>query len=83
MIQRITTGWTFVRAFYLIMGGIVLAEAIATTQWIGGIFGLYFAAMGLFGWGCAAGNCYTGNYTINNSQSPADIEFEEITDKKA
>ncbi|HUM52494.1 MAG TPA: hypothetical protein PK431_11795 [Chitinophagales bacterium] len=79
MKNRILTGWNFQRAFYLLMGLFVIVNAIMTKQWFGAIFGAYFASMGLFSFGCAAGACYTSN----NTQTPTtndiqNVEFEEV-----
>jgi hypothetical protein len=57
MKQRILTNWSFVRALYLILGLGIAIQAIFSREWIGIIFGGYFASMGLFGFGCAGGNC--------------------------
>ena len=61
MKQRILTGWTFTRVLYLALGSMVVAESVAGQQWVGAAFGAYFAAMGLFAFGCAGGNCYGGS----------------------
>lgn len=82
MTERIFTGWTFQRVLYFLLGAIVMVQGIVDGQWIGVLFGGYFASMGLFAFGCAAGNCYTGNNTINNEQKSTsaiqDVEYEEI-----
>jgi len=57
MKERILTGWTFVRALYLAIGIIIIIRSAMQQQWFGVLFGGYFAAMGLFSFGCAAGNC--------------------------
>lgn len=60
MKQRLFSNWTFVRGIYFIMGALLLVQAIVMKQWFGMLLGGYFAAMGLFGFGCAAGNCAIG-----------------------
>lgn len=54
-------------------------------EWIGIAFGGYFAAMGLFALGCAAGNCYGGSCETktkkSSSLSDQKVEFEEIHSK--
>lgn len=59
--QRILSNWTFMRVIYLIIGCIVVIHSIIQQQWFGVAIGFYFAAMGLFGLGCAAGNCFGGS----------------------
>jgi len=75
MIQRILTGWTFVRLVYVILGSIVIIQSAFSKEWAGVIFGGYFASMGLFAFGCAAGNCFGGKCAVEPEQ------FSEI--KKA
>jgi hypothetical protein len=57
MFARIKTGWNLPRVMFLLMGGYICFESIATSQWIGVFPGLYFGTMGLLGLGCAGGNC--------------------------
>lgn len=79
MKERLLTGWTFTRVLYVVLGSLVIAESVAERQWLGVGFGFYFAAMGLFAIGCAAGNCYTG-FSGNKTDAAEiqEIQFEEI-----
>ena len=61
MKERILTNWTFTRALYIIMGITVIIQSAMTNQWSGVVFGVYFASMGLFAFGCASGNCLGEN----------------------
>jgi hypothetical protein len=45
------------RGIYLVMGIFVIIQSLWMHQWLGVLFGIYFASMGLFSFGCAAGNC--------------------------
>ncbi|MEO7174807.1 MAG: hypothetical protein ABIV51_03135 [Saprospiraceae bacterium] len=85
MIDRILTRWTFTRLLYLGLGTAIMINSAMNQQWIGVLFGAYFASMGLFAFGCAAGNCYVGNNNAvaaeNNNSDIQDIEFEEIKHK--
>lgn len=80
MKNRILTGWTLIRGFQFIIGSIVIIASIAEKQWPGILFGGYFAAMGLFAFGCASGNCsmLTRKKFKHNQQ---EVEFEEIKTK--
>lgn len=86
MKERILTGWTFTRVLYLVIGGLILIQSVIDQQWAGVLFGLYFAAMGLFALGCASGTCY--NRTGNESQRQLkeekiqDVDFEEVKKNK-
>ncbi len=77
MIQRIFTNWTFTRALYLIIGTIIVTQSVVSHQWFGVAFGTYFAAMGLFSFGCAAGNCAVAPKQ-KSSAAVQDVEFKEI-----
>lgn len=82
MKERIFTNWTFTRALYLILGLVVIIESITSHQWFGIGIGGYFASMGLFAFGCAAGNCYGGNCAVEPKQKTSasieDVEIENI-----
>ncbi len=82
MKQRILTGWNFVRILYLLAGIMILIQSVASRQWMGVALGVYFAAMGLFAVGCAAGNCFGNscNYQPDpkNKSNISEAEFEEI-----
>lgn len=71
MKDRILKGWNFMRILYLVLGGIVFVQSMQEKQWIGMALGAYFAAMGLFAFGCAAGNCYGGacNYDAKSKRN--------------
>ena len=80
MKQRILTNWTFARALYLIMGIAVVVQSVMSQQWLGVVFGGYFAAMGLFAFGCASGNCFGGNCSVEPKQKSTiqEVDFEEV-----
>jgi hypothetical protein len=85
MKERILNNWTFMRALYLIIGTAIIVQSIMSQEWFGVAFGGYFASMGLFAFGCAAGNCYGGNCSIEQEQKLTsaiqDVEFEEVKTK--
>lgn len=64
MIERIKSGWNLVRVIYLLVGLLVMVQSFLQKEWFGVFFGGYFASMGLFAFGCAAGNCYGGNCAV-------------------
>jgi hypothetical protein len=57
MKERILTGWTFTRVLFVVIGIVTITQSVLSHQWFGVAFGSYFASMGLFAFGCAAGNC--------------------------
>lgn len=85
MKERILTGWTLTRVLYLIMGTYIVVQSVLEQQWIGILLGGYFASMGLFAFGCAAGNCGVGRYSqIHKNHDSATFEevvFEEVKGK--
>lgn len=83
--QRVLTGWTFTRALYVVMGTVVIVQSAINQQWFGVLFGGYFAAMGLFSFGCAAGRCFSGSCNTEPQQKSKtqiqDVVFEEVKQK--
>ncbi|MDQ3141444.1 MAG: hypothetical protein M3Q56_04260 [Bacteroidota bacterium] len=83
--QRILTGWTFIRILYVGLGTTVIIISAMSQQWFGILFGAYFASMGLFSFGCAAGGCFGGNCNTpqiqQNKTQMQDVEFEEVEKK--
>lgn len=75
--QRITTGWTLMRVIYVAMGVFLIGSSYEIQQWLGVIFGLYFASMGVFVFGCASGACYP-NSTQNSSNLKEDVQLENV-----
>ena len=79
MKERILTNWTITRAFYLIVGIFVIIQSFMSQQWFGIAFGGYFAAMGLFAFGCASGNCIGGNCSTESKQNrKEDVKIEDV-----
>ena len=62
------TGWTYTRVIYLLMGMLISVQSGLDKQWVGVAFGMYFAAMGLFAFGCAAGNCAGGSCRTEHTE---------------
>lgn len=85
MKERLLTNWTFSRVFYLIIGSAIIIQSVMSRQWLGVAFGAYFAAMGLFAFGCASGNCFGGNCEVVPKQKAAkkieEVELEEVKTK--
>lgn len=84
MKKRILSGWTVKRVIYLGVGITVIVMAFQYREWLFGLVGIYFAAMGIFSFGCASGNCYTGYYDDRGysarHQTPegTDVHYEEV-----
>ncbi len=72
MKERLLHNWTWMRAAYLVIGLLVLAQALTEAQWWGVGLGGYVCLMGLFGFGCAGGNCAGGNCSV-----PTDIDHKK------
>ena len=67
MLKRLFTGWTWIRTAYLFMGTWVIIQSTMEGEWIGIVLGIWPAAMGLFGWACAGGNCRNGTCEVKSS----------------
>jgi hypothetical protein len=78
MKQRLLSNWSVKRAIYLLMGSYIVFQSISDQLWIGAAMGTYFAAMGLFGFGCASGNCNNVNYNKETVAEHA-VQFEKIS----
>jgi hypothetical protein len=72
MMKRITTGWTAMRALYVVLGVSIAVHSGFGNEWLAMGIGLYFAAMGIFGFGCAGGHCAVPQQ--QRSQSAPEIE---------
>lgn len=76
MKKRVLNNWTVTRIIYLFIGSCVLVQSMVEKQWPGVILGGYFAAMGLFAFGCAARNCSAG-ICSTEPQQKSDITLQE------
>lgn len=81
MLQRITSGWTVIRAIYVLAGIGIIVQGVMDKQWFVAVFGMYFASMGIFNFGCAGGACYVPNRNYSSPAQnfkPEKVKFEEI-----
>ncbi len=78
MKQRILIGWNFQRALFLLIGIFLVIQFVIAKQWLGAALGGYFAAMGLFAFGCAAGGCVGGNCNVEPKQKSATDKIHEV-----
>ena len=70
MNRIIFKNWNIRRILYLFVGLFFVFTAIKDQTWWIAIFGLYFASMSIFRFGCAAGNCEVNyEYEKENSKS--------------
>jgi len=73
-------GWTWSRFFYFLIGGLIFVQSLLVMEWLGIVVGGYFTAMGLFGFGCASGQCYPMMKNIkpvNLTETGEDVKAEE------
>ena len=76
--SRMLTGWTLQRIVFLGLGSYLLISAVMSQLWLGAVMGAYFAAMGLFAFGCAGGACGNAFSGGGNKQQPTDVDLETI-----
>lgn len=55
--QRLLSGWNLARIAYLVIGLLILMQALSEEQWWGVALGVYMTAAGIFAFGCAGGAC--------------------------
>jgi len=65
MKERILTNWSIIRVVYLLLGSLIIIQSVVAREWLLVAFGGYFAAMGLFAFGCASGNCAGGKCDVD------------------
>ena len=83
MKNRILTGWTIQRGIYFALGMLIVVQSIIDKQWVAVIAGGYFASMGLFAFGCAAGNCFGSRcYSENEPTKKAVSQSKTSTTDK-
>ncbi len=68
MKERVLTNWTFARGLYAVVGVGLMIEGLMSKNWPGVLIGGYFASMGVFAFGCAAGNCYGGSCEVETKE---------------
>ena len=78
MKDRILNNWTITRGLYLVMGILVITQSVVSGQWLGAVIGGYFAAMGLFAFGCASGNCIPNSPASKKANQEVNIEEVNI-----
>ena len=77
MKQVILTNWSFPRFLRLILGFVILTEAIISRDLTIGFAGLFFTLMPIFNIGCCgSGSCCT--QPENNIASENEISYEEV-----
>lgn len=64
MKNRLLNNWSWSRVAFLLIGLLVIFQAADANQWWGLALGAYVTAMGLFGFGCATGNCAGRNCSV-------------------
>jgi len=65
-----------------LIGAYIIVQSIKDDHWIGIAIGGYFAAMGLFAFGCAAGYCGPVKENIQTTKTEdmdlSGVDYEEI-----
>jgi hypothetical protein len=53
-------------------------QSIQQKEWMGVLFGSYFALMGVFQLGCASDNCAIPMEKVTSSNEIEEVTFEEV-----
>ena len=76
MKQIVFNNWTFIRLLRLVMGIVIVVQAVIAKDILFGIAGLLFTGLAVFNLGCCGtGGCYT---PINKSNTIKEISYEEV-----
>jgi hypothetical protein len=75
--SRIFKNWSFFRVLRLLMGLLILAQAIVSRDFLFGLAGVLFTLMPLLNQGCCSSQsqCYINT---NNKSSRKEIKYEEV-----
>jgi hypothetical protein len=77
MKQAILTNWSFSRALRLVLGIVILVQALYIKDGSLGLTGLLFTLMPVFNIGCCGvGGCYVPSKQIE--KNPKDVIYEEV-----
>ena len=75
--QNIFSNWNFFRILRLLLGVMIIVQAIQLKDWMYGLAGLLFSLMALFNTGCCSVNsCSTP--PVNKDNKKEEVSFEEV-----
>ncbi len=77
-VERVRQPWTIQRLLYVALGGWTASQAYTDGQWSWLVFGLYFASMGVFSFGCAAGCGVPSRSDHRMPDTEYDHEFQVV-----
>ncbi|HJV19713.1 MAG TPA: hypothetical protein VJ552_07505 [Sediminibacterium sp.] len=80
MKELILRNWTFMRALRLVLGIIIVVEAVMAKEVVFGLVGVFFSGMALLNTGCCGtGACYTPPVKRDaHLNTTKDISYEEV-----
>jgi hypothetical protein len=78
MKEVVFKNWNFIRFFRLVIGCVILGQAIVTQDIFIGLAGIVFSTMAIFNIGCFGGTCATPSQTNQVKNPNQDVEFEEV-----
>lgn len=80
MIQKLLTGWNFMRLLRLALGIIIIIQGILVKDWMYILMGLLFSLLPIFNIGCCGATACNTNSIITSKQKE-ESSFEEIKNK--
>ncbi|MFN8252902.1 MAG: hypothetical protein U0V75_13615 [Ferruginibacter sp.] len=79
MKQILFSNWNFLRVVRLLMGLVIVAQAVVARDAMFGVAGFLFTMMALFNTGCcAAGSCYSSTKPAVKKTAVENIPYEEV-----
>jgi hypothetical protein len=81
ILSQLKIAWSFTRVLRLLLGAILLGEAIYKTDWMFGVLGVVLLAQAVFNVGCCgAGICDTNHYRQRPKSSDAALKNTTFTE---
>ena len=73
-------GWNIRRILFVSFGIYIIYTSVLDKSWVGVVLGAYFMSMGIFSFGCAAGNCYGNSCGVTPITAKEEINKELKTE---
>ncbi|MBL0153520.1 MAG: hypothetical protein IPP93_08550 [Chitinophagaceae bacterium] len=81
MFRQLFSNWNALRFFRLILGVTVIVQGIFTHDWMIGLFGVVFASMPLFNYGCCGVNGCAVPMAKKDAGKNQEVVYEEVVKK--
>lgn len=76
--QAIFSNWHLMRILRLVLGVMIIVQAVETREWMIGLMGVAFSTMALFNYGCCGVNGCDTTPTSPTNKSMQEITYERV-----